>query len=62
MTVGGSKEMLEKAFTASPRGVSSSRAVTTVRPVMKRRLTYFIRSRSGRAGAVMEFLLGWWSW
>ena len=33
ITVGGSSEMLAKALTARPRGVSSSIVVTTVTPV-----------------------------
>ena len=46
MTVGGSSEMLAKALTASPRGVSSSIVVTMVTPVTNLRLTCLIRSGS----------------
>lgn len=54
ITVAGSSEMLEKALTASPRGVSPSIAVTTVTPVTNCRLTCFITSMSGfAASAVM---------
>ena len=53
MTVGGSRETLENAFTARPRGFPSSIAVTTVTPVTNCLFTCFIVSRSGPAGAVM---------
>ena len=50
ITVGGSREMLENALTARPRGFSSSIAVTTVTPLTNCRFTCFMRSRSGWVG------------
>ena len=50
MTVGGSREMLENAFTARPRGVSSSIVVTTVTPLTNCLFTCFMVSRSGWVG------------
>ena len=60
MTVGGSRETLENAFTARPRGFPSSIAVTTVTPVTNCLFTCFIVSRSGRGGVVpMVCSLSW---
>ena len=62
MTVGGSSETLENAFTARPRGFSPSMAVTTVTPLTNCLFTCFIRFRSGWVGVrligVLLFMAG----